>query len=87
MYKLEYEKRVKKDLKKLDVQTLTGIKKELEELAKNPDNKSNVVKLQGNNPFYRLRVGDYRIIFERLNDRLVILVIRVGHRKEIYKKL
>ena len=44
-------------------------------------------KLKGNNPFHRIRVGDYRIIYEIQNDILVILVIKIGHRRDIYKHL
>ena len=42
-----------------------------------------VKKLSGH-PYYRLRVGDYRVIMEIQNDKLIILVIKVGHRKNIY---
>ena len=44
-------------------------------------------KLKGNNPFHRIRVGDYRIIYEIQNDIFVILVIKIGQRKDIYKHL
>jgi mRNA interferase RelE/StbE len=44
-------------------------------------------KLKGNNPFHRIRIGDYRIIYEIQNDILVILVIKIGHRKDIYRHL
>ncbi len=43
-----------------------------------------VKKLTGS-PYYRLRVGDYRVLMEIHNDRLLILVIELGHRKNIYK--
>lgn len=36
--------------------------------------------------YYRLRVGDYRIILDIIDDKLIIHVIELGHRKEIYKK-
>ncbi len=35
---------------------------------------------------YRVRVGDYRIIYEVLDDRLVVQVVRVGHRRDVYRK-
>lgn len=43
-----------------------------------------VKKLTGY-PYYRLRVGDYRVILDIHNDQLLIIVIEVGHRKNIYK--
>ncbi|MCG8335782.1 MAG: type II toxin-antitoxin system RelE/ParE family toxin [Proteobacteria bacterium] len=44
-------------------------------------------KMKGNNPFHRVRVGDFRIIFEIQNDILVILVLKIGHRKDIYRHI
>ncbi|MBW2567411.1 MAG: type II toxin-antitoxin system RelE/ParE family toxin, partial [Deltaproteobacteria bacterium] len=37
-------------------------------------------------PFHRVRTGNYRIVYQILEDRLVILVVKVGHRKDIYKR-
>jgi mRNA interferase RelE/StbE len=36
---------------------------------------------------YRVRTGDYRIVYEVHDDRLVVLVIRIGHRREVYRRL
>lgn len=44
-----------------------------------------VVQLTGREGEFRLRVGDYRVVFERHADRLVVLVLRVGHRREVYR--
>lgn len=88
MYKIQYEKRIKKDLKKFDKSKLKYIKNEVEKLALNPDKHPNVKKLQGDNPYYRLRLNvDYRVIFTKHDDILTILIIKIGHRKEIYKKI
>jgi len=46
---------------------------------------SNVVKLSGRDQEFRLRVGDYRARFKMETDRLIILVIRVRHRREVYR--
>ena len=43
-----------------------------------------VKKLSGYQ-YYRFRVGDYRLILDIINDKLIIIVIEVGHRKNIYK--
>ncbi len=48
---------------------------------------ANVKKLAGYEDRYRLRVGDYRVIYEIMDDQLVILVVRVGHRREIYRAM
>jgi len=87
MYSIEFKKSVKKDLKNIDKSKIKAILREIERLKTGIDDKENVIKLKGNNPYYRLRIGDYRIIFEKFDDRLVILVVKVGHRKEIYNKL
>ena len=43
--------------------------------------------LEAQERLYRLRAGDYRIIYQIDDDRLTVLVVRVGHRREIYRKL
>jgi mRNA interferase RelE/StbE len=48
---------------------------------------ANVKKLAGYEDRYRLRVGDYRVIYEIMDDQLVILVVGVGHRREIYRAM
>jgi len=40
--------------------------------------------MKGNNPFHKIRVGAYRIIYKIQDDILLILVIKIGHRKDIY---
>lgn len=44
-----------------------------------------VESLKGPNGLLRIRVGDYRIIYRVLDDRLLVLVIRIGHRSEVYR--
>lgn len=44
-----------------------------------------VMALSGTNHGYRLRVGDYRILYEMHDARLVLIVIRIGHRREVYR--
>ena len=47
----------------------------------------NCVKLKGQEDLYRIRSGDYRIIYMVKNKEVTILVLRIAHRKEVYKKL
>ena len=48
---------------------------------------ADVKKLAGYDDRYRLRVGDYRVIYDIIDTELVILVVGVGHRREIYRDL
>jgi mRNA interferase RelE/StbE len=85
-YSVEYSKRAQKDIAKLDVfqrkLILSWINNNLEQ-CDNPrqHGKSLVGDRSGE---WRYRVGDYRIIAEIQSDRIVILVLRVNHRKEVY---
>ena len=45
----------------------------------------NCVALTGEQSVYRVRVGDYRILYEVIDERLVIHVVRVGHRRDVYR--
>ncbi|MFJ9697675.1 type II toxin-antitoxin system RelE/ParE family toxin [Kitasatospora sp. NPDC101183] len=46
-----------------------------------------VKKLTGNDDLYRLRVGDYRAVYQLRGDVLLVLVVHVGHRREVYRDL
>lgn len=75
-----------KSMKRLPKKELRRIKKKIDGLAENlPDPAT--TKMRGNNPFHRVRTGNYRIIYQILEDQIVILVVKVGHRKDIYKRL
>jgi len=83
---VEFRPAVLKSLKRLPKKDLRRIKKKIDRFAENlPDPAT--TKMKGNNPFHRVRSGDYRILYQILEDRLVILVVKVGHRKDVYKKL
>ncbi len=73
-----------KELKRLDRTVANRIYKKVSQLSENPYH-LDVVKMVGD-PYFKLRVGDYRVIFDIQNDMLRILVLKVGHRKNVYKK-
>ncbi len=89
MYHLKFLGKAEKDLQRIDLPHRIIIKEKLLLLAKNPEVlKNNIKKLSGSKEnYYRLRVGNYRVIFQRKDKALVILVIRIGHRREIYFSL
>ena len=87
MYKLVFLSSAKKEFKKLDRVAQKFIKEKLLLLTKDPNSlKNNLKALQGKHKGkFRLRVGDYRVILKKEDEKLIIIVISVGHRKEIYK--
>ena len=70
-----------RELGKLDRSVAKRILEHVEGLREAP--KRGLRRLVGV-PYYRLRVGDYRVIVEVLEDRLLILVLKVGHRRSVY---
>lgn len=85
MYKLVFTDRALKGLKSISRADATKIIQHLEALKESPLSKSNVKCLK-NHPLaiFRLRVGDYRVLFNKHIEVEIIEVIDVGHRKEIY---
>ena len=81
MYDLVYSQEVVKQLNKLERETQTRIISTLERIRIRPY--PYVKKLVGC-PYFRLRVGDYRVILNIMENKLMIFVIEVGHRKNIY---
>ncbi|MGD0760866.1 MAG: type II toxin-antitoxin system RelE/ParE family toxin [Candidatus Sulfotelmatobacter sp.] len=87
-WSVEVSPLARKQLDKLDAVISRRIFKFLSErVGKLEDPHQIGEQLQGNlSEFWRYRVGDYRIICSLENDRLVVLVLRIGHRREIYKR-
>jgi len=85
-YTIKFRPAVEKNLKVLPQKDLIRIKRKIDALAENLPDQA-ITKMKGNNNFHKVRVGDYRIIYEIHNNTLVILVVKIGHRKDIYKKL
>ncbi|SHJ90290.1 mRNA interferase RelE/StbE [Dethiosulfatibacter aminovorans DSM 17477] len=86
-YNVEYTKNALKQLKKLDRQTTSFILSFIEKRLIGCDNPRQFGKaLQGNmNDKWRYRVGDYRILAKIEDERVIITVIEIGHRRDIYK--
>ena len=82
MYELIYSPSALKQLKKLEQGVKERIFFALERLRIRPES-CDIKKLVGIEG-YRFRVGDYRVIFDMEKDKLIILVLQIGHRKNIY---
>ena len=83
-YEIIFTDTSRKQFKKLEKDIQERIIKALERIRIRPE--AHIKKLIGG-PGYRLRVGEYRIILDIEKEKLIILVIKIGHRKNIYKKL
>jgi len=86
LYKIKFLKEAREELDKIDPIRKKRIISKLKILAENPDNlQNNIKKLKGKlNDYNRLQVGNYRIVFLYENDIMVIIIVRIGHRREIY---
>jgi mRNA interferase RelE/StbE len=75
---------VRKDLRALDDQTRRRILRALIGLEVNP-RPPGAKKLRGESELWRVRVGDYRILYSIEEAGLVVLVVKIGHRREVYR--
>jgi len=87
VYQLLFLTSAKKEFKKLDIVAQRLIKSKLIGFSQNPDNfKNNIKALQGiHKGKFRLRIANYRVILKKEDNKLIITIISVGHRKNIYK--
>ena len=83
-YKIEWRKSTRKDFRRIGSHDVKRIVSAVEALANNPF-PSGCTKLSGSERAYRIRIGDYRVIYEVIDDVLIIEVIKVGHRRDVYK--
>jgi mRNA interferase RelE/StbE len=86
LYRIEFRPAAVRDLAKLDNPAREKIAAKIDALQQDPRPPGTEV-LQGHQKRYRLRVGVYRIIYEVKDNMLLVLVIRIGHRREIYRFL
>ena len=82
-YKLQFAASVKKDLRRIPSNDISKILKLINSLLYDPYPK-NVKKLSHQNKF-RLRYRNYRILYKILNNELIIYVLKISHRKDVYK--
>lgn len=86
-WRIDFTKAADKALRKLDRQTAGRVLDELEEIAKLGDPRSRGKALTGNLAgLWRYRVGDYRVVCDIEDGVLVILVVDVAHRREVYRR-
>lgn len=84
MFSLEYSENAQKQLDKLESKTRERVLKSMERLRARP---FAYVKKLVNCPWFSFRVGDYRLIMDIQGEKLLILVITMGHRRDIYENI
>jgi len=85
-YKILFQKSAYKEYRALPIDIKKRVDRVLEMLSIDP--LSEVLKfkkIRGKENHYRIRVGDYRIIYSPQHDTLIIRVIRIGHRRDVYR--
>ena len=82
-FEIAFRPSVAKDTKGIPSQDLKRIIDKIHLLADDPRPPGSI-KLSGKD-YYRIRQGDYRIVYEIVENRLVIVVIKIGHRREVYR--
>ena len=80
--KREPEKFIRKQSRKVQIQLISVLRK----LQKDP-RPAQAKKLSGLDELYRVRAGDYRVVYTIRDKKLLILVVRITHRKDVYKNL
>lgn len=83
-YRLEVKKSARKALLALPKTAVQAISRTIDEFAENPY-LPGCKKLSGADHTYRVRSGDYRVVYTVDNDILIIEVVKIGHRKDIYR--
>jgi mRNA interferase RelE/StbE len=83
-YRIDLAPSAARQMRKFDPQVRRRIQAAIELLATEPRPPA-AIQLVGGSGEWRVRTGDYRIVYEIEDDRLLVLVLRVGHRREIYR--
>ncbi len=86
VYKVVFEKRAKQDLTKIPQKYLIKIKRKIDLLGEDP-RASGCKKLQGFKNLYRIRSGNYRIIYQVIDDQVIVIIVAVKHRRSSYRSL
>lgn len=84
-YRIELTPAAHRDFKGLPREILRRIDSYLLALAEDPLPTGSKKLAAGKEQLFRIRVGDYRIVYTVEHHRLVVLVIRIGHRREVYR--
>ncbi|SDS99643.1 mRNA interferase RelE/StbE [Brevibacterium sandarakinum] len=83
-YSINYVPSTAKALRKLDRPTARRLLNAIGKLAEEP-RPAGCIKLEDGDGEFRIRVGDFRIVYDVYDDELIVLALRVGHRRDVYR--
>jgi len=83
-YTMKFTARALRDLTALDRTVQQRLRQHIDRLAENPFPQG-VKKLHADESYYRLRVGDYRIIYTVEGRELIVIIVKIAHRKHVYR--
>lgn len=84
-YRVLLQRKAEKFLARVPKRDYIKLRAHLDQLSKNPHPPGSI-KLEGSENIYRLRYGNYRILYTVENDQLIIYIIEIAHRKDVYRK-
>lgn len=85
-YTIEFSRKAERQFKDLPKSIQVKLAPKINALADNPRPRG-AKKLEGEDELYRIRVGDYRVIYQVQDKALIVLVVKIGDRKEIYRRI
>lgn len=83
-YRVEFAPSARRHLEDLPRADQRRIAVRIDQLATSPRPRGSI-KLEGEDDLYRIRVGKYRIIYGIHDEELIVLILRVGHRRDVYR--
>lgn len=84
MYRVQFKASAARQLEELDKSVRARVGRRIDELCENP-RPAGSKRLKGASDLWRVRAGDYRVVYSIHDDVLVVLVIKIGNRREIYR--
>jgi mRNA interferase RelE/StbE len=84
VYRIRFKASAARQLEGLDGAVRTRIDRKIDELAENP-RPPGAKKLKGSSELWRVRAGDHRVVYSIQDDVLLVLVVKIGHRRDIYR--
>ncbi len=83
-YEIQFTPAAERNLRKLPRHIIPIVERKIDGLATNPRPKG-VEKMQGEGNLYRIRSGDYRILYTIEDRKLIVVVVKIGNRRDVYR--